>query len=697
MSEQSRLSINYKVKVTSLSVLLLIFLLLTILIFVGQSNHKNNFDQYMLAASEQQVLAHKISQYAVESGAGNESSFDRLKESSEQSNYLMTEMMNGSVEKDLPAAPSYILPKLLEVNDAWQILKTHVESILASQIVIVQADEIITRMKDSLPNLISSISSVADKLIIKGNNTQVYHITSQLFISERIYSNLGEVLDGGLTTVFALDQLTQNIDNLEVSISNLIEGSEDIKLLPVKDANSLAELKEIIVQLEQMRGDQNDLLGMIAELLPALTALGSLDENIDDEGLRSEDATAVLAIASDNLAKLDADLIAQYNSLAGNIIIGNIQLGEGVMMTMFLLTALIFTFLSYLLVTTARNREKQTAKINDSNQKAIRQLLSEMSDLANGDLTIEATVTENITGAIADSINVSVESMRDVVVSINETSTKVSTSGEKNQSTINQLIQAAEFQGNDITNASELSTTLGETLKQMSEKSVILAEVAVQSQNLAHSGGSVVFKNITGMEKLREQIQGTSKRIKRLGESSQEIGSIVGLINGITDQTNILAMNASMQAAAAGDAGHGFAIVADEVQRLAERSANAVKQIETLVNAIQADTSEAVVSMESSITEVLNGATLAEEAGKVLKDIEKASQQVTEDTTGIAESAKHQSDNATTLKQTMEHIQQLTEQLSTGIKSTVSGIVYQVDNVKKLRNSVAEFKLPAES
>ncbi|MBV1959971.1 MAG: hypothetical protein KUG53_04475, partial [Pseudomonadales bacterium] len=557
-------------------------------------------------------------------------------------------------------------------------------------------DEIVENMENVLPEFTEVVGEAVAQLVANGTRKQVFHATNLLYISQRINTNLSEVLQGGLTTSFALNQLTQNTNELEMVVTALIKGDTSLGVRAVKNKAAIVSLQELSRQLADVRIYRDELLDMIAELLPALSTLGAVDEAETDDSNESG-GSSVLTMASEKLAAVDVELMSYYRTYGGQVQFFGLTIGSGITSVLFAISTIIFLLLSALIVSQARDKEKAVSERNDRDQTAIRRLLGEMGNLANGDLSIEATVTEDITGAIADSINTSVESMRDVVVSINDTSEKVSSSADINQSRIRELVVAAEQQDKDLVGANDVSKSMAETLHVMAGKAETLANIAENSLELAEKGGGAAHQSINGMGVLREQIQGTSKQIKRLGESSQEIGSIVGLINSITDQTNILAMNASMQAAAAGEAGRGFSIVADEVQRLAERSGRATKQIETLVNAIQGNTSEAVASMELSITEVLNGTDLAEQAGRALDDIQKASRKVTEETMDMVESAKHQSEQATDLRETMHSIQEITEQMSEGITMTAKGIVYQVDNVVKLRNSVTEFTLPQQA
>ena len=335
-----------------------------------------------------------------------------------------------------------------------------------------------------------------------------------------------------------------------------------------------------------------------------------------------------------------------------------------------------------------------TQELNQRNQEAILRLLDEMGSLAEGDLTVRATVTEDITGAIADSINFAVEALRSLVQTINETAVQVAAAAQETQATAMHLAEAAEHQAQQITSASAAINEIAVSIDEVSKNSAESADVAQRSVQIAAKGAEVVRQTIQGMDSIRDQIQETSKRIKRLGESSQEIGSIVELINDISEQTNILALNAAIQAASAGEAGRGFAVVADEVQRLAERASNATKRIETLVQTIQADTNEAVSSMEQTTAEVVAGARLAEDAGLALGEIEKVSNDLADLIQNISEAARQQSAAATNISSTMNVIQEITSQTSMGASQTAESIGNLAQLAADLRRSVADFKLP---
>jgi twitching motility protein PilJ len=325
------------------------------------------------------------------------------------------------------------------------------------------------------------------------------------------------------------------------------------------------------------------------------------------------------------------------------------------------------------------------------------QLLDDISDLADGDLTVEATVTEDFTGTIADSINFAIAELRSLVQNVASSSEKVASSTAATRSVSLQLADSAEHQAQEIAGVSAAINEMAITIDQVSSNSAESSAVAEGSVSIAKNGAQVVRNTIEGMDTIREQIQDTSKRIKRLGESSQEIGDIVSLINEIADQTNILALNAAIQAAMAGEAGRGFAVVADEVQRLAERSATATKQIAGLVKTIQTDTHEAVASMEQTTAEVVKGAELANSAGTALEEIETVSTNLAELIQDISEAAKHQATTSSHISNTMNIIQEITSQTLSGTNDTATSIGDLAEMAIEMRESVSGFILPDTS
>lgn len=341
-----------------------------------------------------------------------------------------------------------------------------------------------------------------------------------------------------------------------------------------------------------------------------------------------------------------------------------------------------------------RKAAAQQADQNERNQQAILRLLDELGSLADGDLTVEATVTEDITGAIADSINYAIEALRELVTTIDGTAALVDSATRQTESTAVHMNRAAQKQALEIAAATESIGAIAVSIEEVSGNAERSADVARHSVDVAHKGGDAVRRTIEGMNTIRETIQDTSKRIKRLGESSQEIGNIVELINDIAEQTNILALNASIQASMAGEAGRGFAVVADEVQRLAERSTNATKQIEVLVRTIQSDTNEAVVSMERSTTDVVGGALLAENAGAALDEIEQVSNQIASLVQNIYSSARQQSQAASDINRRTSSLKEISTQTGKAAGATTSSISKLAQLAGELRKSVSGFRLP---
>ena len=331
---------------------------------------------------------------------------------------------------------------------------------------------------------------------------------------------------------------------------------------------------------------------------------------------------------------------------------------------------------------------------SERNQQAILRLLDELSSLADGDLTVQATVTEDITGAIADSINYAVDALRGLVTTINSSAISLDGAARQTQALAQHLAKASGAQSKQIAAATETAGHVAAATEEVSGNAERASDVARHSVDVAHKGGEAVRRTIDGMNAIRETIQDTSKRIKRLGESSQEIGNIVELINDIAEQTNILALNASIQASMAGEAGRGFAVVADEVQRLAERAATATKQIEVLVRTIQTDTNEAVVSMERSTTDVVGGALLAENAGAALEEIEQVSNQIASLVQNISASSRQQSGAVQNIARNMQVLKEISAQTADSTSATSVAIAKLAELSAGLRKSAAGFRLP---
>ena len=327
-------------------------------------------------------------------------------------------------------------------------------------------------------------------------------------------------------------------------------------------------------------------------------------------------------------------------------------------------------------------------------QDAILRLMDELAEFSNGDLTVEAQVTEDFTGAIADSINYAIESMRELVGTINRTSTQVSNASNSTRLIAEQMQTSSTEQAQKIHSIAKIISDMVRSLDRVAMSTADSAEIAHNSVSIAREGAQQVRNTINGMNNIRGNIQETRTLIKRLGESSQEIGNIVEIIKSIADQTNILALNAAIQANSAGEAGRGFAVVADEVQRLAERSSNATKRIEGLVKTIQNDTNAAVASMERSTKEVVDGANIAEEAGTALSKIEDVSTSLASLIERVSESTRKVSTMAENIASDMSQINQMAVTTTENVIKTSDSIENLSVLSQELKNSVSGFKLP---
>ncbi len=664
--------------ITTLSIVVLVSLILALATFLHTTKRDAYDEQYLIRIAEQQVLAQRIAKYALSSARGEMESFTTLQKTRDRFETIMWELKNGSKRVDLPAVPDEVMPKVRGLENEWLVLRQNIDEILKAQeniLVIGEFSAVISEFVPQMQELLSELSEV----LINGHapSRQVFTVAEQSMLIQRINSNVNQVLEGGQKTAAAIDQFSRDADLFGRVLEGLKTGDSDLGIAKLTDKISRQRLNDVTSLFSTIQDNAAEIIQNIPEVLPALEAASTVNE------------------ASDKTSNAAEALITAFGESPGRISILGIKAGP-IMIAIFGATAaILLVVLGFQLILDAQRREQVSKQQNENNQKAILQLLDEMGDLADGDLTVTASVTEDITGAIADSINYAIEALRELVTTINLTSEQVSGATQESRATAMHLAEASEHQAEQITQANESIKEMTSAIDGMSKDATESAEVARRAVEIASTGAETVRNTIAGMDDIREQIQETSKRIKRLGESSQEIGDIVELIDDIADQTNILALNAAMQAAMAGEAGRGFAVVADEVQRLAERSINATKQIEALVKTIQADTNEAVTSMEASTSGVVKGATFAEDAGEALKEIESVSEYIADLTGKIAGSAQKQSEEAANIKDTMSVIQEITNQTSEGTHQTANSIGQLADLSDQLQKSVAGFRLPS--
>ena len=663
--------------VVVLSAGLLITIALAIYLFIYISKRAGYEEQYLLRAAEQRVVSQQIVENAMAAASGNQAAFDGLESSRDQFQRLVNELRKGVPDKGLPASPKEVFKELQTMENSWLELRQNADDILANRESISNVRKLVEVISTLIPELQELSTQVVEVLIKNDGLPEHVAIASeQLMLAERIDKNVVRVLLGGQETAAAIDQFSRDADRFGLVLNGLIEGSERPKIEPIEDVQAGRKLREVDNLFDSIRGYAGQIIDTVPSVLPALEA-----------------ASRVTSV-SGRVNNTASDLIAAYGRAPGRFSVLGIKAGPAMLAILGALAALFLILLGYVLLQDAKRREQVSKEQNERNQQAILRLLDEMGDLADGDLTVTATVTEDVTGAIADSINYAIEALRSLVTTINETSVQVSTSAQESRATAMHLAEASEHQAEQIVSATHSIKGMTQAIDQVSREAKDSADYAQRSVEIAANGAGTVRRTIHGMDTIREQIQETSKRIKRLGESSQEIGDIVELIDDIADQTNILALNAAMQAAMAGEAGRGFAVVADEVQRLAERSSNATKQIEALVKTIQADTNEAVSSMENTTTEVVAGARLSEDAGEALKEIEMVSKSIAERISAVSAAAQAQSTSTERIDDTMSVIQEITTQTSEGTIQTATSIGTLAELADDLQRSVSGFRLP---
>ncbi|MGD8339770.1 MAG: methyl-accepting chemotaxis protein [Gammaproteobacteria bacterium] len=403
-------------------------------------------------------------------------------------------------------------------------------------------------------------------------------------------------------------------------------------------------------------------------------------------------AIAVLAVTAGLLwfVGSGSEVAVDFIDALGTGIFGRLPL----LLSVLALVLVVLMMVAYYAARDYRRAAELQAEQSARDQKAILTLLDELQSLADGDLTAQATVTEDITGAIADSINYAIDALRELVATVNDSSILVDGAAKQTEATSKELLRTSKTQAKQAAAASDSVGTMASSIQEISQNAEQCADVARHAVEIAHKGGDAVRRTIAGMNTIRETIQDTSKRIKRLGESSQEIGNIVELIEEISEQTNILALNASIEASRAGEASRGFAVVADEVQKLAERSTTATRKIEVLVSTIQSDTNEAVVSMERSTTDVVGGALLAENAGAALDEIEKVSHQMASLIQSISDTGRHQSRLASAINKNMQVLSEISAKTTKSTAATSVSISKMSQLASQLRQSVRGFRLP---
>lgn len=641
--------------------------------FVNANNRSDKV--YIALSGELRILSQGIANSANNAVDGIQEAFISLGDRKEAFTKALKSLIAGDPTLALPPTPKNIRTQELgALEETWYPIQKNANSILARQDVLLSINTTAKLLRDIIPEVETQYRQVV-RLLVANNasDNQVVLATSQSFLAERILRNVEKILQGNHDVIKAVQMFSKDTRQFGKVLRGMQQGDSLAQIQKIEDLKVLAILDEISKHFSVFERNIQTLIESSNDL--SLVRRSALDMYMGSQKLL-EQATALTQ------AYAQASEQRVISPLTGYILAG-VCIG--------LLGLLAFRIYSQ----TQRNLALTEAQ-HKENRSAVWRLLDELANLADGDLSVHATVGDDITGAIAESVNYAIDALRQLVSTINDTALKVSNSAQEAQLTARQLAKATEKQTREIKEATQAISAMADSNEHVSTNASESTSVAQNSVSIAKSGVTVVQNTMGGMVRIRDQIQETSKQIKRLGESSQEVGVMVSLIDDITEQTNILALNAAIQAAMAGEAGRGFAVVAEEVQRLAERSSLATKQIEQLVKSIQQQTQDTVKSMEQTTTEVVQGARLAQDAGVALGKIESVSLHLADLIQNISNEAQQQAITASDISKTMGNIENITEDTSSSSTITAGSIGDLAELAIELRNSVAGFKLPNE-
>ncbi|MFD1893150.1 methyl-accepting chemotaxis protein [Ottowia beijingensis] len=628
---------------------------------------------------QSQRLAKSVSQALI----GSPEAFPELKESSTALASNVRGLQSGSAT--VPALGEAYSAEVGKIVPLMERAEKNAATVLGEQKTLTEvgtALRSVSRQSSDLLEVAETISSL--KLQQNAPPAEISAAGQLVMLTQRIGKSANEFLTMEGVSPEAVFLLGKDLNSFKEIGEGLLDGSQELRLAPARDEQTRERLTALLKMYEETRAQAGGILGNLQGLVSAReaqTAIVAESEPLrkELEGLQDK----LSSVSGLGLTGLLLLLIPAALALLAALGLAYVQLRDSRQRQM----------LAEQQRHSAELQQQEGKRVNDANQAAILRLMNELQTVAEGDLTQEATVTEDITGAIADSVNYTVEELRSLVANVQSTATRVAQTTSKVETTSTELLATSTEQLREIRETGQSVLDMAARINDVSAQAQESASVARQSLQAAESGLTAVQNAIGGMNSIRDQIQETSKRIKRLGESSQEIGEITELIADITEQTNVLALNAAIQAASAGEAGRGFSVVAEEVQRLAERSGDATRQIAALVKAIQTDTQDAVAAMERSTQGVVEGARLSDNAGTALSEIDSVSRRLADLIEQISSAASKEADQANEVASNIQHIFAVTEQTGESTRSTANQVRDLARMADELRQSVARFKI----
>ncbi len=630
--------------------------------------------QYLSTATETQMLSQRIANSAQQAVQGSATAFGQLGKSQDQFVENLQLLTRGGTKLGVTvaASPATIQPMLQALAKQWGPVQKNIALILAQEKNLIE----LRGREDTIARTAPQLSLQALELMVSARDAHERY--GAVTFSHQLYADTANFDFINAVRLLSTDnpnpqvalQLGSNTRRYLGTLKALLGEGKVEGVSPISDE----EVKRRARELEKI-------------FAPFAASVQAILDNMQALA-RAKQASREIFGASEGLLKLPLELAASYQQ---EVQAQRYYVWGAVLSALLALGGLLLLGKVYL--DDSLRRAVESERQNRANQDAILRLLNEISNLADGDLTVRAKVTEDITGAIADSINYAVGEMLRLVKGVNEAAQQVTSATQGAQTITSELLQAAQKQATEIQGTGQSVVQMAQSMNEVSKSASDSAKVAQSSLHAAEKGAQAVQNAIRGMNDIREQIQGTSKRIKRLGESSQEISEIVQLISDITEQTNVLALNAAIQAASAGEAGRGFTVVAEEVQRLAERSAEATRHISAIVKSIQRDTQEAVEAMERSTQGVVEGTKTADEADQALREIEQVLNRLAELIGAISNATQGQANSATNVVVSMKEILGVTQLTTEGTKKTAASAARLTALADGLKQSVAGFKV----